>query len=1225
MTAPTFNKKLPRLYELSSTVDVQTILPAYWAGYCSSINANFGDQASLEQIWNDVGGVYLFVSDIPNDFDFQNFLNGLLKLLPRLSPTGTIRILWIDKPTLAWDSWQTQALNALPTDPPSTQTWKIDRQENLHLGNYSVFVQGGIQLTLNNSTETGFGIQFKDPGIKFIGPGNGYPAQSNTAQLPFTGQFLGALICKLLLKKESENIYAGLGVMLRYSTPDPESPAGEVKSLPMPVLRQADSDIILDLSFDPLYPLIADRCHLGFVAGDAGALPSAFSTSRGHAITLTPYFDSAALTSARFAFCRTPIFVSEMKTNAETYFDYYLTADGSFSITIEASKEKLTDATAITVDSISNGLMFGLNGIECVSLPATGNAIMYFESGQKAYVPALSKQDDNKDNTPAISDLGTTAYLTVLPASGGSSGLTYYSQPIQAPLFQAATGLGSGFLDFHSMPAATLSAYPTVNTIKPKVQPAGIYKWLELENIHLAQTLENAVLAPLRRKAIGLPNPPELVQGKATSDAILATTANPSLAVTPKGLVAKLTNDLQAWAGIVLANMPASVHTEVELTQVKPEFQAALQSNQLFFVTSNVENFMQQSSVQYQLTLFDMELLAAKDVPPTVIDSLKSAYGPGYAKYPNETSFLDKLPDDAKPYKPTILAVAGIMEADMEGWTFQLSPRAWRSDANNPTLMLFKFNNRSLLELANDPHSWGWQQAAWDGNESTKTTQQQLLAIIQDTIKRKQERKDKADDPFVIFYNEVINNPLWNGVLFLNAPVDFTQMPEPLQFLAAGIDTQQFYAHHVGFSVTPFTPTTTGIDLHQTAAFGLINYEDPTDLVASSTIPLGFKTLQLQVRFANAHVVDFSAQVELMLNNLLGSPLSKTEPARGNNLIMNGSYQRVGGVPAYSFDLIGQNTFSAQNTALVDLEILAVHIETGGGDDPDTVLSKFTLMGNMRFILIEGFDLFSYGATVDNNSDGYLRFNGLEISMRFQRATPEQQIFIPNEGATSFDSSNSITRDAALMNNFPLVINSLIASPNLSEEGQAATGQTPENMGFTSIGAPLDQTPMTPSWYGLNFTLDLGTLGALTGSIGFKISLLAAWSEGQSPTDPPVYLGLKIPNIPALGGSFPLQGVLKLGFRSFQFETYITDEQNLGYMLRLRRFALSLLAWSFPPGNTDILLFGEPGNPKGSLGWYAAYDDGKKPTTKQKMLSADTAQTSLERRLQSGRRTPPVK
>ncbi|MNJ68442.1 hypothetical protein D3C77_646920 [compost metagenome] len=79
----------------------------------------------------------------------------------------------------------------------------------------------------------------------------------------------------------------------------------------------------------------------------------------------------------------------------------------------------------------------------------------------------------------------------------------------------------------------------------------------------------------------------------------------------------------------------------------------------------------------------------------------------------------------------------------------------------------------------------------------------------------------------------------------------------------------------------------------------------------------------------------------------------------------------------------------------------------------------------------------------------------------------------------------------------------------------------------------------------------------------------------------------------------------------------------------MHRFALSVLAWSFPPGNSDLLLFGAPGKPKSALGWYAAY--AKDDTEKSKALLAAPAPRQISRRppdpqrlARSGRRTPPV-
>jgi hypothetical protein len=236
--------------------------------------------------------------------------------------------------------------------------------------------------------------------------------------------------------------------------------------------------------------------------------------------------------------------------------------------------------------------------------------------------------------------------------------------------------------------------------------------------------------------------------------------------------------------------------------------------------------------------------------------------------------------------------------------------------------------------------------------------------------------------------------------------------------------------------------------------------------------------------------------------------------------------------------------------------------------------------------------------------------------MRFTQSTPGIQTFVVNAENISFDLPNSALRPASLINNFPLKVSGLLSGPNLSASGEPPSGLTPEDLGFTSVAAPLEQTPMKPAWYGLVCDLELGSFGALSGGNPFRINVLMAWSEGTSEDAPPVYLGLKLPGISAVAGSFPLQGVLKLGFRSFRFEVYTNTDNETAYLLRLKQFALSVLTWSFPPGNTDIVLFGETGNPAGSLGWYAAY---KKDDDKKKVLKSD-----YDRRLQSGRRKPPV-
>jgi hypothetical protein len=419
--------------------------------------------------------------------------------------------------------------------------------------------------------------------------------------------------------------------------------------------------------------------------------------------------------------------------------------------------------------------------------------------------------------------------------------------------------------------------------------------------------------------------------------------------------------------------------------------------------------------------------------------------------------------------------------------------------------------------------------------------------------------------------------------------------------MVAGIDLDGFYAHHVGFSLTPFDTSDTGVELHRTAVFGLIDYNDSTELVLPGNVPFAFKTNSLRVRFANAVVADFSAEVELMTNRLFGALLTKRDPTRGNNLVLHGSYQRQNGAPTYAFTLEGQNFYDVADSALESIEVLGVQLQTATGSGAvGTVAVDFVLLGNLRFAELPNFDLFSWGVQLGQEpgappADGCLRFGNLAVRMTFDLDKPTEQQFGSGEQRLSFDVATSQARKRSLVSNFPLQLTGFIAVPNQAAEGQPPSGQKPEDLGYASVMAPLDQTPLEPPWYGLVLTLSLGTLGAAGGSIALSLSVLAAWAPGTG-GDRPVYLGLGIPGAHASGISWSLEGVLRFGFRTLEFTAADTNGHR-AYTLLLRRLALSLLGWSFPPGNADVYMFGNPnGDPKAGLGWYAAYDSGDPAT-----------------------------
>lgn len=1177
IVTPVFNQINSSVYVLSTLAD--TGLNGYWAGYFAGPLSNLGTSATTSQVWQDIGGFYLFLDKTPADWN--QFALDLSALRSKLGPPNVVRFVWISHADVSFRQWQITPAYASAAGNGNAITWTLIRSAYFTLDAYLLSLPGLNTLTYIPDQDGG-GIGFSGNGT-FGGPAGAYTFTGT--QIAFSGSTLGIIsgIMNIPLPADDiqSDVWTVLNIGLQYameSAPD-ETDHVATQMLFMPVFGRQTAAFSFGLSFDPL---ILSRTALSLFPSSGTVLPeqeSFLRTTRGYPIRLTPLAGRGAIPDARFVLGYSPV----LGDQPEDGYRYHFSPDGAFQLSVEAR----SGATG------PYNLMPGLSGLEYASF-GDGDHMIVFEGNKPAFIPFIDKTDTvAPDISNALTNAAITSYMTVLAAGNQGTAPVYYAQPREAPVFSGHSQRTDNVLDFNPMPSYAFS-YNT--SLRPPVFPMGVYAGLTGDDVVLAREMENGSLAPFRNYCIGLAYNIHTftVPQRRLRD------ANDPLGVTPNGLLAELTPDYSDFDGLILGNMPGTAYPTIDLTAVTGMFKQSLQSNQLFFVAANADVLMSATSIRYQLTDESKPWLLLAGVTQAVIDAVYATSG-STQLFDTEALFVACIGTAAGTSLPVFLKVAGLLKVEMDGWTFQLSPRSWRVDPDHPGIMIAKFCNRSLMDLANDSGSWSWPDVATPASGSLKQTQTVLLKMFDDAA-----AADLAS-PLSIFYNTVLIDPNWNGFLFLNAPVDISALPDDLKFLTAGIDLTKFYAHHIGFSQTSFSVSNGVPQLEQTAAFGLINYEDPLDLYAEETIPFSFKTMKMRARFANAALADFSAEVELMLNELLVSPLSKQDAARGNNLIIEGAYQRVGGAPSYAFTLTGQNVFNVSNTALTQIEVLAVQLITGGDSTPQEVLTTFILMGNLRFFLLSPFDLFSFGPDGDD-TDSYLRYNGLCIDMRFSITTPGQQTFNVRTANMGFDVSASTARVSSLFNNFPLTITSLVAGPNQSAEGETPTGQTPEDLGYTSISAPLDQVPMIPGWYGLVFTLDLGTFGALTGSVGFKISILAAWSKGASQEDNPVYLGLKLPGISAIAGSFPLQGVLKLGFRSFQFETYTTDDGLTGYLLRLRHFALSVLVWSFPPGNTDIVLFGQPGNPGGSLGWYAAYDGGEKKNT----------------RLKSERRTPPV-
>ncbi|HEX9002909.1 MAG TPA: hypothetical protein VGB07_23575 [Blastocatellia bacterium] len=299
---------------------------------------------------------------------------------------------------------------------------------------------------------------------------------------------------------------------------------------------------------------------------------------------------------------------------------------------------------------------------------------------------------------------------------------------------------------------------------------------------------------------------------------------------TPQGLLATYTPDSPLiWDQIILAKMTATPE-QFRLSSVQGNLLSAFQSNKLFLVVSK---------------------------PAAIQDSL---FGPN--------------------------AQISIGDDPSELWNFNLDPTPNPQTGQSPwatynTIFIVKFSDLSISELAGQPSAWAFADYF---NDSPATTSQTIAGIINTAA-------ESNDADFAAFLNAV-NNPNWNGILALNVMAPLSSLPPELAGLAAGIDPDLFFAHHIGINTSKINvPETPGdLSISDSSIFGLINYQAPGPLPPGGA-DYQYEVEQLKVLFLNSAVASFSSIIDLEVNNLFGES-AKLAGSAENIVRMYGVYQQ---------------------------------------------------------------------------------------------------------------------------------------------------------------------------------------------------------------------------------------------------------------------------------------------------------------------------------------------
>ena len=1004
-----------------------------------------------------------------------------------------------------------------------------------------------------------------------------------------------------------------LALSLRYFFPQ-NGPTG-VGALRYPVVDGSTGTISVTGAFNPARPL--DAAAGLTITGGAAVYRTNFRTNIGHTITLAQIDGKSKIGY-------------QWDPQARSF---YPVPDGDWQLGVEGR--------AISAADID--LLLGLSGVEFGRI---GNSsTLRFVTGGPAYAPgfsadALSGEKSMTSICPGSTYPVTTSWVyPIVSGPGPTSGLPrgYYSQPQTAGLY--TPGASGTFLNVLSPPvgkfpppadkqaggAAGVLGAPA--TSFPAVPYGGVTPSSGAEPLATYGRFETEILTPTRFQAIAEINTNAGLLGLAAVGQTMpigptGPTGPVVHAVTSKGLLSDFAADLTAWERLVLARQSSGAGTqELVLTEIDAALRTAMLGSQLFLVISDPDALQRHASVPYLVSTEVVVYFGTLGPPEQVMRGLLALRANGtYAgrSYFEPDARIALGADYDRPSKvgslswgQLLLREAALAKLTVNGWTFDVSPMRWTdASGSEQTILILKSAERDLASLVEDLAAWTLPTTF---NKDPAATQTRLRRIIANA---KQDLAKGAQE-FAYFVNTVVgggatgsDTPAWNGVLFLNVFVPKNAFPPELEGLAAGIAAPDFRAHHFGVDVSPFEVRQGRILLRNSALFALIYYLDPADLVFTGA-PYDYKVLSLKILFANSEIASFASQIELLIAQLFGESATLLDSQRGNNIILNGSWQKHGKTDSYSFTQEGASVFRMTSQVLDTIVTNKAQFitETPKPGESSKVTSRFLLWGSLQFKALAGFDVFSFGP--GSAGAGELVFANMYVAMHFDRNSPTERLFSFEAGQMLFDASASKARPESLARRFPLSVSRMLQNVPQTIAGPTggtappppAKTATPAELGYIGVKTPLVAGPLGTEWYGLDMNLSLGSRGALAGQAAIHASLLAAWAPSANNYN--VAVGLRLPG--SDGRSIRIAGPLSLDIGAI--EMMLTEPDN-GYLMRFRNIALGFLGLKFPPGGrTNVLLFGDP-NPESNnsaLGWYAAYkkDEEKKDDKKQAIVLLD--------------------
>ncbi|MBB6271643.1 hypothetical protein HDF26_002100 [Pedobacter cryoconitis] len=1097
-------------------------------------------------------GYYLFATTAPTG-DINTFVTNCWSYLIPLKVTYQYSaIVWMTNPQGPFNTANT--LQLVLSFSGGLQ-FQVLKPLNFNFGyNYaSLYISNSTNLVID-PVNNRFDFQI-DPNYSFI------KLQTNTVQsnsqvrsdllVPMTGIGKGCMRFQAYLSTATDYNTGNFNFALKYFFPD--SVSGQISEINASLLipgNQNDFDIYQCSLYPPdmlnsagnytYFAPTGQSWNSNTKLTTATVMAASFMTDYGYPLNLIPVVSwDAAYLPDTYPVTGSTLMIFSPRCPSDPNSRWYLLPEGNYRIGIAEAYVPYLDG--------KNQLRFlcGLAGTESISFTpqtskTTGDLISFIpgQAAQATQFPIVPTDNVVGSNTGKTGLVNTyiTSWAGFAAGLQTNQPIIYHAQPQGSSLFAQKQDVFNSdvLLGYQILNAGTLSTGNEVSYFPIAAYGQSLTAPADFDPMQF----EQQILNPSRKSEIAESQKAEaemLTAKRRTNQRLLHSEANENIIKTTsnQGFYIEVDQDTSVWDTLKMAvnDDLQGLNSVLSFDALSAKLQSVFQSNQLFLVVS-----------------------ANKD------------------------------------------GVLGTFNSEMtiEGWPFHINIPAANPTGQYKNVLLFKYCDGALIDLSKNIQNWS------DPSSFTDTSADGLSNVslwLQQYLQSGIDKYAINNDTDYYKFHKVATDPSWKGILALNVDIDVQNFPADLQGLLAGIDMSKFAAHHFGVDSSYIDQKDGELKMQNPSSlFALIDYEDTVyqqlgysieaykkRAPINTAVDYTFTVITLKVLFENTQITNFNSYLAFTVNKLFDEKINSIN--RQNLIILTGTYEDQNGIAAYTFNTMDDIILVMESAVFNTIEIVKASFNTivpQQADSTDEVDSTFSFWGYLNLKSLSGFDLLSFGSENNTLSSGYgAYYSSMCVDLSFPLNTPTIQTFSFDIGQLSFDTGQSVARTDSLYAHFPLQLTGM-------SYGDASN--SPSSQGYMSVLVEglAAQAAVSGRWYGLTFTLNMGSMGALASSAGFNSIFMTCWSPGQQGAAAMIKLSGVNPQAPA----FSLQGVINIGIGVITLQNISAMGKTPSYMMQINNIVLKLLGLSFPAGgNINFYLFGNPdvsGAPQ-SLGWYANY------------------------------------